>query len=106
VTAPSTTPTTAHDDWSELRTVALLGTDRRPLPDPGGPAACWTSPPWPSSAAGRACSRHPRPRGPTRPNRTTGRPSPGPPPTGWAPCWAGADRTPASPTSASSSRSG
>jgi hypothetical protein len=39
VTAPSTTPTTAHDDWSELRTVALLGTDRRPLPDPGGPAA-------------------------------------------------------------------
>ncbi|WP_405012954.1 DUF5691 domain-containing protein [Kitasatospora sp. NBC_01539] len=37
-----TAPTTTTDDtWSELRTAALLGTDRRPLPEPvpGTPAA-------------------------------------------------------------------
>lgn len=35
-----TAPTTTHDTWSELRTTALLGTDRRPLPAPAGtPAA-------------------------------------------------------------------
>ncbi|MFD9128363.1 hypothetical protein ACFV0G_26935, partial [Kitasatospora sp. NPDC059571] len=43
------TTTTAHDDWSALRTTALLGTDRRPLPGPAGPG--------PARAAAEAVDR-------------------------------------------------
>ncbi|WP_354640973.1 DUF5691 domain-containing protein [Kitasatospora camelliae] len=42
MTAPTFTPATAGEDWAELQTVALLGTDRRPLPPAGGTPALVT----------------------------------------------------------------
>ncbi|WP_371497505.1 DUF5691 domain-containing protein [Kitasatospora sp. NBC_00374] len=39
MTTPTATLGPAADGWAELETAALLGTDRRPLPDPAGPPA-------------------------------------------------------------------